>query len=281
MSVDHRIILPDIVLKPPTKHKYTWQVDKKDFNDDYMTCHLKFVHGHKTLPPLIDLRTSGFMPPIYDQGQLGSCTANAICGAFEFVQKKQGYTDFMPSRLFLYFCERAVENTVGQDSGAEIRDGMKVLNRHGVCTEVLWPYDITVFTQLPSLAAYDDALLHKSTNYQRINVTLQDIKAALVLGYPVVFGFSVPQSFESQQVETTGIMLVPQPGEPSLGGHAVVAVGYDDSFTANGHTGYLLVRNSWGTLWGQSGYFQIPYNFMNYKNTDSYWIVKGTDAGSL
>jgi len=104
------------------------------------------------LPTKVDLRRQ--CPPVYDQGQLGSCTGNAIAAAFQFDQRKQKLTDFMPSRLFIYFSEREIEGTISSDSGAMIRDGMKTIAKLGVCSEDTWPYDIAKFARRPSKAAY-------------------------------------------------------------------------------------------------------------------------------
>ena len=165
------------------------------------------------------------MPPIYDQGQLGSCTGNAIAGAMEYERDRQGLTDFVPSRLFIYYNERALEGTVSSDSGAVIRDGIKVVNREGVCPETLWPYDIGVFTVKPPKRCYVSAETDKAVQYEGIQ-TLLALKDAIASNLAVVFGFTVYKSFESQSVARTGVMPMPKPGEATVGGHAVLAVGY-------------------------------------------------------
>jgi C1A family cysteine protease len=129
----------------PRKIKgYGWIPDLPDHRD-----HLYAAPPPRltALPPSTDLRPQ--CPPVYDQGQLGSCTANAIAGAIEFDQMKQGQTPFVPSRLFIYYNERDIEGTVGSDSGAQIRDGIKSVAQQGVCPEPEWPYDITKFTEKP------------------------------------------------------------------------------------------------------------------------------------
>jgi C1A family cysteine protease len=208
----------------------------------------------RDLPPVeYDLRQS--MPAVYDQGQLGSCTGNAVAAAMEYERDRQGLSDFVPSRLFIYYNERALEGTVSSDSGAVIRDGIKVVNREGVCPETLWPYDIGVFTVKPPKRCYVAAKTDTAVQYEAIQ-TLGDLKDAIASNLPVVFGFTVYQSFESQAVAQTGVMPMPKPGEATVGGHAVVAVGYSDPKS------HVIVRNSWGPSWGDHGYFYMPYEYL-------------------
>lgn len=208
----------------------------------------------KDLPPVeYDLRP--LMPAAYDQGQLGSCTGNAVAAAMEYERDRQGLSDFVPSRLFIYYNERALEGTVSSDSGAVIRDGIKVVNREGVCPETLWPYDIGVFTVKPPKRCYVAAKKDTAVQYEAIQ-TLGDLKDAVASNLPVVFGFTVYQSFESQSVAQTGVMPMPKPGEATVGGHAVVAVGYSDPKS------HVIVRNSWGSSWGDHGYFYMPYEYV-------------------
>ncbi len=172
------------------------------------------------LPAKMDLRTQ-FPIPAYDQGQIGSCTANAIGGAHEFVQinkKPAAPSPFTPSRLFIYYNERALEGTVGSDSGAQIRDGIKSIAHQGVCREdPTWPYDGDPFppnnklTVKPSQAAFTEAAKYKAVQYQRVPRVLAQMKGCLAAGYPFVFGFTVYESFESPQVSKTGIVPMPQP----------------------------------------------------------------------
>ena len=206
------------------------------------------------LPKKVDLRSK--MPPVYDQGQLGSCTANAIGAAFEYEQVKGGHVDFMPSRLFIYYNERAMEGTIDTDSGAMIRDGMKSVAKVGVCTEVTWPYDIARFTEKPPRKAYTEAKKHQALVYRRVLGALHQMQGCLASGYPFVFGFSVYESFMSPTVAKTGEVPLPPRGEQLIGGHAVLAVGYDDK------TQRFIVRNSWGTGWGKRGYCTMPYGYL-------------------
>src|SRR5437764_12948692 len=125
------------------------------------------------LPAKVDMRSK--CPPVYDQGQLGSCTANAIGAAFEFEQKQQKQTDFMPARLFIYFNERTIEGTVDADSGAMLRDGVKSVAKLGVCPEDEWPYDIARFRDKPSARCFKDAARHQALVYRSVLQTLPQL----------------------------------------------------------------------------------------------------------
>lgn len=251
-----------------TSHKvkrYGWTPDLPDHRD-----HLYSAPRLPTsLPPKVDLRPS--MPPVYDQGQLGSCTGNAIAGAIHYGRRKQGLRpDFPPSRLFIYYNERFMENSVNEDAGAMIRDGIKSVATVGVPPEVPdWPYDIAKFAKKPPATAYKNALPHKSLAYQRLVNSLQQMKGCLATGYPFVFGFSVYEGFESDAVYKTGQLNMPASSEVLLGGHAVLAVGYDDSVQR------FTVRNSYGPRWGVKGYFTIPYAYLMDSNlADDFWTIR-------
>ena len=244
--------------------RYGWVADLPDHRDLMYAAPMQVLTA---LPTSADLRSK--CPPVYDQGQLGSCTANAIAGAIEFDLMKENKTEFMPSRLFIYYNERAIEGTVDSDSGAQIRDGIKSVADLGDCPEDLWPYDINKFTGKPSQNCYDNAVQHKAVQYQRVIRDLNQMKGCLASGYPFVFGFTVYQSFESQEVAQTGHASMPSSGEQAVGGHAVLAVGYDDS------QNWFIVRNSWATSWGMKGYFTLPYSYLlNANLADDFWTIR-------
>ena len=205
----------------------------------------------QTLPQCVDLRSK--CPPVYDQGELGSCTANALAAAYEFDEKNT----FAPSRLFIYYNERVLEGSVSEDSGALISDGIKTLQKYGVCPENMWPYNVSQFTKQPSYKCYNNALNNKALVCKNIQQNLTAMKTALASGFPFVCGISVYEKFESEEVAKTGIVSLPDiNNEKSLGGHAVLCVGYDD----NKHV--WIMRNSWGPLWGMNGYFTLPYEYL-------------------
>ncbi len=262
---------------PRKKARYGWTPDLPDARDHIFTAPQIALAA---LPPSADLRSQ--CPPVYDQEQIGSCTANAIGAAFEFEVKKQGLADFMPSRLFIYYNERAMEGHTGTDSGAQIRDGIKSVATLGVCPEPEWPYDGRPALsdggpfppgdpagEQPPDTCYKDALSNRATTYSRVVQNLDQMRGCLAAGYPFVFGFTVYASFESQQVAQTGVVPMPAPGEQVLGGHAVLAVGYDDAAQT------FLVRNSWGTTWGQAGYFTMPYAYLTTRGLASdFWTIR-------
>ncbi|MES1225948.1 MAG: C1 family peptidase, partial [Bacteroidota bacterium] len=241
----------------PVQFKMGWLPDIPDARDFSYSAPLKVM---LKLPPKIDISAGFPAPKIYNQGSLGSCTANALSAAFQFGQKKQKKTTFMPSRLFLYYNERVIINTVNSDSGAFIRDGIKSLNKKGICKESLWPYNESKFTQKPPQACYTEALKNQITSYQRITNNLNTMKGCLAEGYPFVFGFTVYESFMTPQVAKSGVMPMPKANEEVVGGHAVTAAGFDDKKQA------FWVRNSWGTGWGKSGYFWMPYAYISNSN---------------
>jgi C1A family cysteine protease len=250
-----------------------WRPDTPDNRDKVFRPRRKITR----LPLKVDLRTSGFMPDVYDQGNLGSCTANAIGAAYEFEQRRQGLTDFMPSRLFIYYGEREVESSIQSDSGAEIRDGMKVINHLGVPDEKLWPYFTNAFASRPPQTAYDDALKHQTITYAAVPVVAGKVKAALASGTPVVIGFTVYSWFENPS--SLGVVK-PVANSPLLGGHAVLVVGYEH-LKGHGTTDYAIVRNSWGPGWGDGGYCYMPLHWIcdtHAWNADDFWAIQSVEA---
>ena len=200
----------------------------------------------------------------------GNCTANAIAAALEFDQMKENLTPiFVPSRLFIYYNERAMEGTTSSDSGAQIRDGIKTVSAQGACTESEWPYDITKFAVQPPANCYQDGPQNRALAYQRVSHSLDLMRSCLASGFPFVFGMTVYESFESPAVAQSGQVPMPAPNEQSVGGHAVLAVGYDDAQQV------FLVRNSWGSSWGMQGYFSLPYAYLSNSNlTDDLWTIR-------
>jgi C1A family cysteine protease len=255
-------------MKKPTAINawYGWVPDRPDQRDQLYST---IAAPPRTLPRAVDLRPT--CSPVEDQGRLGSCTANALVGSLEFLEKKAGKRVTDLSRLFVYYNERTLEGTVNEDAGAMIRDGVKTLVKLGVCTEKKWGYDIGKFAVKPPVACYRQALTHRLESYHRL-LTLQDMRSCLAEGYSFVFGFTVYEAFESRAVAKTGQLNLPKRREKALGGHAVMAVGYNETSRR------FLVRNSWGSDWGQQGYFTMPYAYLDDRNlADDFWTLRGLE----
>jgi C1A family cysteine protease len=244
-----------------TTRKYGWKRDHLDVRDHPYTFRIHPAH----LPPLVDLRDQ--CPPVYDQLTLGSCTAHALAGAIAFDRAKQKLPTLVPSRLFIYYNERDMEGTINVDAGASLRDGIKSVNRQGVCDEAEWPYNISAFTWCPPAKCYKDAMNDRALTYEKVPRALISMQSCLADGYPFVFGFSVYESFESDIVAQTGIMSMPSVNEALLGGHAVLAVGYRQADSV------FIVRNSWGVSWGDKGYFYMPFEYI-LKFASDFWCIK-------
>lgn len=251
-------IAPDRITR-----QYKWHPSRPDHRDLLYAAAPAQIQA---LPAMADLRPH--MPPVYDQGQLGSCTANAIGAAMEFERMRQGLPAVTPSRLFIYFNERLMEGTVKSDSGAQIRDGIKSVASKGVCPESEWPYTEDYRVQ-PVPKCYADALKEMATQYSAVRQDLTQLRTVLAGGSPVVLGITVYASFESDAVAATGAVPMPTAEEQCLGGHAVLLVGYSDASRR------FTVRNSWGAGWGQAGYFTIPYDYVTSPQLASdMWVIK-------
>jgi C1A family cysteine protease len=222
-------------------------------------------HTENQLPPKVDLRDH--CSPVVDQGQQGSCTANAIVsGLREYLLIKNNAPLVRLSRAFLYYEEREKEGTADQDAGAMPVDGMATLKNIGVCPESEMPYSDTDFTTAPTNQDILDAARYKIAEYRAVP-SMALMKAALAEENPVVLGFQVYSSFESDEVAKTGIVPVPHVShEQLLGGHAVLAVGYDDAKQ------WVIVRNSWGEGWGDKGYCYMPYGYFTQHLISDYWV---------
>lgn len=249
---------------PQLAHAYGWLRDRPDQRDLVYSAPPALL---ARLPRRADLR--GKLPPVYDQGDLGSCTAQALAAAYAFCLRKQRHRRFTPSRLFIYYNERAMEGTVRSDAGAQLRDGIKSLNAQGVCPEPLWPYAVARFAERPPEPCYQVALRHQALAYHRVLQDLDQMRGCLAAGFPFALGFTVYESFETPEMARSGEGRLPSPKERSLGGHAVLAVGYDDS-----HHRFLL-RNSWGLRWGRQGYFSLPYAYLvNPDLAADFWTLR-------
>jgi len=202
------------------------------------------------LSSLVDLRSK--LKVMYDQGNLGSCTANALCYAYVF-----NAPNYSPSRLFLYYNERMLDNDISIDAGSTLSQGINALKKYGVCPETLWSYDISKFANKPTTTAYSQGLLNQVIQASRVAQTLASLKGCLASGFPFVVGILVYTSFESNIANTTGYVPMPNTRtEQLLGGHAVTCIGYNDAKQV------FIMQNSWGTRWGDKGYFYLPYAFL-------------------
>ncbi len=230
------------------------------------------------LPEKIDL-TLGF--PAYQQGRIGSCTANALAAALEFDRLKANENpEFTPSRLFIYFNERKIEGHIATDSGAQLRDGIKTLKTLGVCREDEWPYDDTPPTYEggpfpvgakpavePPKACYKDAVTHVITSYHRLTQTLSQLQGCLASGFPFVFGFTVFDGWYNSR-PLPAVIPLPSKNDTPIGGHAVMCIGYDNS------TSLFKIRNSWGVEVGDNGDFYIPYAYLASGNlSNDFWVI--------
>jgi C1A family cysteine protease len=231
--------------------KYGWKRDTHDSRDFLFAAPV----DARPLPTLVRLHDRPFEPAIWDQGPVGSCTAHGS-GYCDFIAHHLSGAplDFLPSRLAIYGHTRILEGTFGEDDGAMIRDTVKTLRTFGIFDEKLWPYDPDKLNDKGFLAFNAQSKKHKTLQYARVMPGDHAFKTVLSSGYPIVFGMTLYQSFESDVVAKTG--MVPQPINPNdqpIGGHCMALVGYDDARQL------WIVRNSWGAGWGDKGYCYIPY----------------------
>lgn len=241
--------------------KFGWIKDDFDERD------LSFLPKLFAVPKKVDLRK--YCPTVYDQGNLGSCTGQAVGALLHLTEIKNKTSNiFMPSRLFLYYGGRLAIGTVNEDSGAQIRDVVKYAASTGVCGEVLYPHKIADFKKKPSQAAMKEAKKNTIDKYERVQQSRFAIQSALAESLPVVFGFKVYSSFMGKKVAETGLVPMPTRKEKIQGGHAILIVGYDDSKS------HYIFRNSWGD-WGDKGYGYMPYEYVeNSKLSSDFWIVR-------
>lgn len=218
------------------------------------------------LPRRVDLRPA--CPPVYDQHSLNSCSAHAI-GAALWFEERQLLSPHAPgpSRLFIYYNERAREREVLHNAPVSLRDGYKAVASRGVCPEHMWPYRVGRFAQKPPAQCYKAAQGMRALQYFRLHRDLNVMKACLAEGVPFTLGVSVHKSFLSPRVRRTGEVPMPQRGDHVLGGHAMLVVGYDDASEC------FIVRNSWGRRWGLDGYCLLPYEFVLHPNLSwDFWM---------
>ena len=219
------------------------------------------------LPSEVDLRSKIIL--MYDQGNIGSCTANALCYGFIYNDRS-----FTPSRLFLYYNERMLDKTINHDVGSTLTQGITALQKYGVCSEIAWPYITNKFTNKPPENAYIEGLKRQILEASRVQQTMVSMKGCLTSGFPFVVGILVYSSFESLTVTTTGYVSMPNIlKERILGGHAVICVGYNDK------KGVWIMKNSWGSGWGDRGHFYLPYNYLlSNKLAGDMWTIRKVET---
>ena len=248
----------------PSMRGFGWVSDSPDSRDHVYFASHAVLEG---LPKRKDLRN--WCPPAYDQKRLNSCSANAVAAAVEFdLMKERGERVIFPSRLFLYYNTRQIEETVKSNVGVSIRDVIKSVARQGDCPESLWPYIEHKFRIRPPQRCYDKALRYRAVEYQRIHRSMDDFRSCLASGSPFVFGFLAHRNFHNV-VRKTGRLEMPLPGERLLGQHAVMAVGYEDSGRR------FIVRNSWGRKFGKKGYFTMPCEYLLKEDlSNDFWTIR-------
>lgn len=248
-----------------TKRFYGW---KRGLPSIHHEKYSDYYHIKTNNPARVDLRS--LCPAVYDQGQLGSCTANASAGITEFLQMKQGIKAYVPSRLFIYYNERVIDGDTADDNGSSLTNAVKVLKAQGAPPESLWWYNTEAFAVKPSQSVYTAGKKLVATNaYALDNTNLDALRTCLASGFPIIGGFTVYESFESDAVAKSGIAPLPKKSEQAVGGHAIMIVGYDDA------KNIFIVRNSWGNSWGLAGYFTVGYDYFTNKDlADDFWTIK-------
>lgn len=252
-------------MKKGITRKLGWIRDLPDFRDKVLK-----ISKPQKIPDMVDL-TKKF-PPVYNQLNLGSCVGQGVVAAFDYERHRAGQPFLTPSALFCYYNARVIDGTEMSDGGTTIRSGIKAVVNEGVCPQTDWPYiESKVYTR-PTPAAYKSAARYQITEYKRLVADLQVSIYALTREVPFVFGFSVYESFLSDAVAKTGMAPMPKEGEGLIGGHCVVAVGF------NNKTKKFLCRNSWGTGWGLKGHFYLDYEYLENRGlSDDFWSIRATE----
>lgn len=265
--------------------RFGWHPDVPDYRDWIIDQHpdasklfpRPILLGGMPLASKVDLRS--YCSPIENQGRLGSCTAQAGVGLVEFLERRALGRHVDGSRLFVYKTTRNLLGWTG-DTGAYVRTTLKALAKFGLCPERYWPYVIADFDKEPNAFCYSYASTARALRYFRIDTAGRDggeilelIKMVLSYRYPVAFGYPV-----YVWGNEAGEIRMPRAGDRLMGGHAIMAVGFDDGRTIeNSGTGALQIRNSWGTGWGQSGYGWLPYEYVKQRLARDFWVITSQD----
>jgi C1A family cysteine protease len=227
------------------------------------------------LPSKIDLRKQS--PYVFNQAGLPSCTQNAVCAQFDWIQDKNHKKDinakkFIPSRLFLYYNVRKMEGNALKRTGTTIRNTIVSAVKTGICEEKIWPYDIKKFDVEPSKEAYENSQKNLIAQYARVTQNELQIKLCLKQGHPISFGMIIFDPwYYDKNLRTTGIIPLPKSTDKRIGGHAMLIIGYDDNKK------WFIVQNSWGNQWGDKGYCYIPYSYiLDKKLAYDFWVIRDT-----
>lgn len=239
--------------------------DSLDHRDLIYSIPHKILFG--MIHPSVDLRPE--CGPVYDQGQIGDCTAHAAIEAYRFLSRHEGKPDFAPSRLFEYWNTRFLEGGEAQtliDSGATLRDTVKSIVKYGLCPESEWDYSQD-FTAKPSQNCYQDAQQHLLLKYKRVPQNKMHMQAVLVSGLPFIVGISVFSGMMSEETAKTGDVPMPQDGEAPIGGHAIMICGYDKQ--------KMFFVNSWGDSWGDHGTGTLDWSYLlNPSLAGDMWVLQ-------
>lgn len=261
--------VPKPTPNPPDKpdRKLGWLPDTPDIRDltfDEIKPQLPII------PRIVDFRQE--MPEVWEQGYTSSCTSQCLSAALMHEREKQNEIPrFIPSRLFIYYNTRVLEDTVNSDAGAYIRSSIKTVVKTGFCDEKLWPFDVNKILKQPPKIAYSKATLYKLLKYYRINNNnLDHLKLCLAAGYPFIFGSAIYDSFYNAD-SNGGFVPMPSRRDVMQGGHAMLACGYNDD------TKMFVIRNSWGVNCGDRGYYYLPYDYVTNTNiSDDFWTIRRT-----
>ncbi len=218
----------------------------------------------KSTPSHVDLRKH--CSPIEDQGAIGSCTAQSVVGLLEYLWRQTQGNPLDGSRLFLYKATRNLLGWTG-DTGAFVRTTIKATRLFGVCPEDYWPYEEETYDAEPPAFCYSFARNFRALVYYRLESKVSALKQSLGQGIPFAFGFTCFQSIDDDEVGETGVIPFPGADEADVGGHAVVAVGYEDAKKR------FTIRNSWGREWGDKGYGYLPYKYFDQNLADDCWCL--------
>lgn len=224
-------------LKKSTKDRRDYIVKPKSFTSSF-----------------IDLRNK--LPPVFDQGTIGSCTANSASSMYSYIYRIMTGKLTIPSRLYIYYNTRLIMDTIGYDSGASIRNTMKSIAKYGICDEIDWTYFKPNLTVRPFDSCYQEGYARQALSYASIPISISNMKAVLQ-SHPFIIGVAIYSSFMTQETTRTGNVPIPnKQKERLLGYHALCVVGYNDKKSV------FIVRNSWGIWWGDRGDCYIPYNYL-------------------